>query len=537
MNLLKWLKDKTGKMPITLTQAVGITAVVGAAGFAAMNFLSTPNDNNNTFIPPSVYEQSGDVVYITQGGGGGQYEANGEIGSTFKAAPSRSIQLANQQAERERQARALEESASRPMYADEEAGGQMPKAYQFGPGEVSLAGGGTMDKQLNASLETFSTLQNRLSGVSDAVNNAQANATAAGNAGKQTAASGQSAGKLASASRNWGNGGLTHAGGGSSGSSNSFVIQDSGKNTSDKEAAAALAQAGNVMADARAAITKMQEGTRLSGSRARFGSSEGLGPDKDVTAQADRRISKGKTELAWLRKQAAEINRNPTNSANEAGRPFLASTRISGGLTVNGENVTTGQGASSGDLSGTADRQLKGVSARVGTTAQDLLKRTKDRHDLRKWMWIAFPTALVAFPLIARLRLVARVLKSNPFTATLGWIMDALALVVFLLAMIPVIKLLTASISYLNQWKGDGVAIFSTTLSAVLAAGLTASFLIPGIGGALSKVTNWVMMAAGAGIGLGGATAFDFLSRHGEGEMESFDEGTPERPKELEEDK
>ena len=74
MNLFKWLTNKTGKLPISLAQAAGITAVVGAAGFAAMSYLSSPADTNNSFIPPSAYEQNGDVVYVSQSGGGGQYE-------------------------------------------------------------------------------------------------------------------------------------------------------------------------------------------------------------------------------------------------------------------------------------------------------------------------------------------------------------------------------------------------------------------------------------------------------------------------------
>ena len=130
MNIFKWLKSKAGKLPVTLAQAAGITAVVGAAGFGALSFLSSPADNNNTFLPPSANQ--GQVVYVAQGGGGGQYEANGEVGSASKAAPSRAIQLANQQAARQAQTRALEESAGQSTYQQpgDEVNPQMPKAYQ-----------------------------------------------------------------------------------------------------------------------------------------------------------------------------------------------------------------------------------------------------------------------------------------------------------------------------------------------------------------------------------------------------------------------
>ena len=112
MNIFQWLKSKTGKIPLTVAQAVGITAVVGAAGVAALNFFDTPSENN-AFIPPSAYEQ-GDVVYVAQGPS--SYDADGAAGSTFKAAPSRSIQLANRQESQMRQAQELEGFAAQPTF-------------------------------------------------------------------------------------------------------------------------------------------------------------------------------------------------------------------------------------------------------------------------------------------------------------------------------------------------------------------------------------------------------------------------------------
>lgn len=417
MNILQWLKSKSGKLPITLAQAAGITAVVGAAGLGAMTFLSSPADNNNTFMPPMTNQ--GEVVYVSQGGGGGQYEANGEVGSSFKAAPSRAIRLANEQAARQEQARVLEESAGQQTYSGqpgEELNPQLPKAYRLSNSDLGLGMGAGADKQLNSSLETFSTIQNQLAGVNNAIAQAQAGPGAKGTpagAPAQGNPSGQSAAQLANVSRNWGSGGSTHAGGGSS-SSNSFVIQNSGKNVKGENPAAAVAQAGDAIAQAQAAMTKMQEGTRMR-SRANFGSSDKLGADKDAAAQRARRFGQGRDELSFIRKQTAAINKNKTNSANEGGRPFLASAKISGGLTVNGEQVTTGQGSSSGDLKSTFDKQMRGIGARLGKISEDADEQKFARDDLKAWLWNMLTVGLAAILTITALVSIAK--AGGPFTA------------------------------------------------------------------------------------------------------------------------
>ncbi len=513
MKLFKWLKDKAGKMPISITQAAGLTAVVGAAGFAAMSYLSSPADNNTAFIPPSVYEQSGDVVYVSQNGGGGQYEANGEVGSSFRAAPSRSIQLANQQAVRERQARELEDANVQPTYAGEGGSTLDPKAYQLGGADLGLGMGTTADKQLNGSLEMFNNLQNQLAGVSASVNNAvQAGKQGAGAAASASASSsGQTAAQLANASRNWGQGGLTRAGSGN-GVSNSYAIQDSGKNPdSGKNAAAEMAQLGNVMADARAAMANLQqEGARMR-SQARFGSSDGLSADRDATGQGARaRYGNAKSELEWIRKQTAAIDKNNTNAANAGGAPFLASAKISGGLMVDGSNVTTGQGSSSADLS-TADRQMRGVKAKLQSVQTEMAERTHKRHDLRKWMWWALPTALLTLPWIGAFATIGR--KGIPIVSAAAW---GVAVALAAVTLYPVIKLLAAGISYANSYGGDAISTFAGLLGGMLTAGVGAALLIPGIGKWLSKLPLWTVSVSAA-IGFGGATIFNFLSKHGDG--------------------
>ncbi len=511
MNLLKWLKNKAGKMPVTITQAAGITAVVGAAGFAAMSYLSSPADNNTSFMPPSVYEQQGDVVYVSQSGGGGQYTSNGEVASSFHATQSDSIRLANQRYEREQQARALEETDTQPSYAGgEDSSIQLPKAYQMVAGEMGLGAGDGSDKQLNGALDMFANLQKDIPGLSAAVDNAQAKAVA-GKAADKGGTSGQTAAQLANAPRNWGQGGTVRAGSGSN-VDNSFTIQNSGKNQNSKEASAALAQAGNVMADAQAMMKQMKEGSRMQSSRASFGRSEGLGDDKDARGQGWRRnYGNARSELAMIRKQTANIDKNGTNSANEAGRPFLSSAQISGGLTVDeGSQITTGQGSSSGDLN-TTDRQMRGIKGWATSVANVMEKRTGDRHNIRKWMWWALPLALVTIPLIGAFATIGR--AGIPIVSAIAW---ACAAVLAVLTLWPTIKLLAAGINYANTYGSDAYATIGMILGGLLTAGVGVALAVPGVGRWLGKLPIKVIGYA-AGVGFGGATIFHFLSKGGEG--------------------
>ena len=508
MNILQWLKNKSGKLPVTLAQAAGITAVVGAAGFGALTFLSSPADNNNTFLPPTASQ--GQVVYVSQNGGGGQYEANGEVGSSFKAAPSRSIQLANRAADIQAQTRALDESGQSPSFgSDVPAGAPTPQAYQLSGADLGQGLGGGKDKALNASLDTFSTIQNQLKGVTEAMNSAQAQAGAAaqaqaqaGKPGAPSAANGQNAAQLASAPRNWGSGGLTHAGGGNGGA-NSFAIQDSGKNARTRGGAPGeVAQAGDAIAQAQAAMAQLKEGARLP-SQSSFGRSDGFATDKDARMSGARRFNKGKTELEFIRKKSAAIAKNKTNAANEAGSPFLASSRISGGLTVNGEQVTTGQTSTSGDFNGKFNNAMRGIGAKMGQVQANMDEREAARDDLKSWMWNLFTTGLVAISAIAVLVLAA---KAGNFIW--GPILYALAgaLTAATLAYIwaGAIKHIT---NYNAVCGSDGWTTFGWALASILTAGVGLAWTtLPGklIGDKIPKlITAGLAIVGLGGVGMG----------------------------------
>ncbi len=518
MNLFTWLKNKAGKMPLSIAQAAGLTAVVGAAGFAAMSYLSNPTDNTTAFVPSPSNEA--EVVYVAQTSGGGRYESNGEVGSTFNAAPSRSIRLANQQAQRESQERALEENPVQPIYEPTQPAGAAPatpKAYEMGGTDLGLGMGGSADKQLNASLESFSSLPNRLTGLADVVNGAQAQAqTPAGAAGAPAAGDQAAAAAgvptLAKAQRNWGQGASGASGGSAGSGSNAFVVQDSGKNKKmPKTASDAIAQAGDVMADARAAMNQMQEGERFR-PHANFGNGDkGLGAtDKDATVRGAQRFANSRAELEFIRKKTAAVNASKTPSANEGGTPFFASTKISGGLTVDGSNITTGKSSSSGDLRGTSDRQMQGIAAHLAGVGEKLDERTVSHKDLIKWMWIAFPLSMIMIPLIGAMMSVSKALSTNPWTAGAAMALKIAAYACALATIAVLGKLFAVALEHSQVWGNDGYTGFAMGLAGFMTVATGLALWVPAVSKVLSKIKIWVW-ALGGVIGLAGAGAFNML--------------------------
>ncbi len=424
MKLFKWFQNKAGKLPVTVAQAAGLTAVVGAAGLAAISYLGGPSDNNNTFVPPSAYEQ-GDVVYVAQGPG--SYDADGAAGSTFKAAPSRSIQLANQQDMQLRRAQELEGFTAQPAFEDPlEVPTLDGKAHELSGGERGLGMGG--NKQIGNSFEILQNMPDQLTGLNDVLANAQKAAAQAGGAnGAGVAAPGANTSggsdnapgeggaaipTLARATLSGGPNGAPRAGGGGSGSGSTFVVQNSGKNPGTRAAGPTpeeMAQAGNAIEQARTAMTRLREGETLK-SQANFGPSGGLSGDRDAMVQKGRNFGgQGRTELSRIRKHMEKLQASNTLRANAVAEPYMANGSQSAGMLVNTDNVFIGQnGASSGDFRTRAPSraQMKGIQARLDQEQAKADEREAARDALKSWMIEAFFATLgmsVAISILVRL--------------------------------------------------------------------------------------------------------------------------------------
>ncbi len=508
MKIFKWLTDRGGKIALSAAQAVGLSAVVGVAGVAAWQFLDTPTDN--TAFNLGGQNTRGEVVYVA-GGSGASYGAGGEVQSAFMAKPSKAIEMTERQALAQKQAEEAAESFTIPT-ADPPASPASAGAYQMG-GSEGLGMGGNQANEIMLKNNPMAFAQQSISGVTDAINRAQAQAQQVqgqpGQAGGAAAAADGSqsgASTLASASRDWGSSAATRglSGGNGTAFNSSFVVQDSKKSGSAAAAAGGNAQqAAGVMQQFQAQLASAgREGERLR-AQANFGNSQGLDANWDATAGGFRKSKDGR-DLEFIRKRSADAAGNRNRAANEGSRAFLASTKISGGLRVSGANVTTGQGQSSADFNGDYDSQLRAIQGWDTSANLDAEQRLNDRNAMLKWMWAAAAVALaamIAIPLVKHIPIFGK----------------ALALVIALSATLVCGLGFSKAANFASDWGGSGMSTAMMIITPILTGGVWASFLWAGafkdfyttIGKKLGLTSAGAGGASGGGAGGAAALGMD----------------------------
>ena len=72
MKIINWLKNRSGKMALSMSQGIGLAAVVGVAGVAAYQMFSSPEVN-----PDTVFSSHDDDVVYVAGGSSGAYSGVG----------------------------------------------------------------------------------------------------------------------------------------------------------------------------------------------------------------------------------------------------------------------------------------------------------------------------------------------------------------------------------------------------------------------------------------------------------------------------
>lgn len=461
MKIFKWLADRGGKIALSAAQAVGLSAVVGVTGLAAWQYLNTPSDNT-AFNLGGQYNR-GEVVYVA-GATGGTYGENGERQSAFLAKPSKAIEMTEKMALAQKQAEEYEDM-SIPAEAP-----SSPAAYQMGGSEGLGMGGNRANEQILKN-NPMALAQQSLEGVNEVITRAQAqaqqggSAAAAGGGEKQANAPAT----LASASRDWGSSAATRGLGGGNGNAfnSSFVVQDSSKNGGSAQAAAGLQGLNNVMQNFQAqVVSAQQEGQRLR-AQANFGNSEGVGDNWDASLARARQSREGK-DLEFIRKRSADAAMNKNRSANEGSRAFLASTKISGGMRVTGENVTTGQGQSSADLSGDYESQLRAIQGWQTDANVSAEQRLNDRNAMLSWMWAATAVALaamIAIPLVKNINILG--VPVGLFIAL------ALAAAATAVCVVGFVK----AANFANRWGGSGMSTAIMIITPILTGGVWASFV------------------------------------------------------------
>lgn len=499
MNIFKWITNRAGKVALSTMQMVGLGAV-GVAGVVAAGSLLLGDPSDNTAFTPAEYNP-GEVVYVANANtgayAGGSYAGGGESPSSVRVSANTFKRLEQQ----EMSQRAAEEMAeyapeyTTPASSDSAVG----PAYQMG-GSEGLGTGANAANEMALKNNPLAAMQQSMAGVSDMVAQAQQQAQQQAQAGKDgtEAQAGASASSLASASKNWSSG----ATGGSSGNAfnSSFSVQDSGKNKGKGGASGVPANPGDLLASAQKAMTNVTEGARMR-AQATFGS-ENIGANRDASVQGFRTSKEGR-DLKYITKRSNDAAKNRNRAANEGSRAFLASTKISGGMMISAENVTTGQGQGSKDFESETSSQLRGIKTWQTDSAEpDAAQRKKDRDDLRKWLWIAVPLALALIPWIGAFADVARSLASNPFTAWLAPVFWAIAAVLAIAALVPNIILLTKAIGYAGKYGGSSLSTWAGVISGILTAAVPCAIFIPGVSKLLGSMQLWMALAAPV-VGLG----------------------------------
>lgn len=497
MNIFKIL-NKSGKMALSALQAVGLTAVVGAAGIGAWQYLSGPADDNNAFNPAQY--NPGEVVYVAganTGNYGSSSYGHGDPGSSVQVS-AQTLKRLDRQAMAEQAAREMEEDASQ-IYSSDPG----PSAYQMGATEgLGMGANYVSDSDSNSS--PFGTVQQSMAGVQDMIAKAQQQVAGAAQGKKpadQAAAGG--APSLGSVTPNWSRG---SSGSGGTGGGSSFALQDSGKNKGRGGRGATTVDPQAALANAQAQAAGMLEGARIKG-RSSFGNLETLGGNRNASIDKSGRGQQAKDDMEFFTKRSIDVAKNKHRSNTEA-NVFLASTQISGGMRIAAENVTTGQGQGSKDFTNDYEAQLRGIRTWGTDTSATEAQHNADRSAL---LWFTVGAAVASLVLMVAISLF----KDIP---VYGWIVAA-ALSIVLLGLIG--TLIARIYTYQQAWGWEGMTIASTSVTALLLLGGVAAWTFGdafffkigmsitelfGFGPAIGAgILGAVGAGAGAGLAAGGA--------------------------------
>ena len=364
MNIFKKLIERSGKMALSGLQAAGLTAVVGVAAVGVWQYLSAPADDTTAFNlnNPS---NSGNVVYVAGANGGNYAGGNYGGGVNYGAGADGkggSYRLAGSM-QKLNQRQAARDQVDRMLYDEQKAQEDAEKAYAFGATEGfgSASNAANEENSENNPLAALGAMSD-LANIKDAVSSQ----VEAGAAGRGRAASRASSGGLAQLAKASLGGGSTRAGGAdinmSSGDFASARGKSAGANTS-------------------------LEGRRLSG---QIGG-DLMGSSKFSRSQDAENNKMGLKGLELLAAKSKKIAAHDDRAANEESTVFLGGEKLSGGLLIAGENVTTGQGSASSDLSSFDSSALRG---RIGAALDDLADQQENR---RKDGWKLFGALLWRF--------------------------------------------------------------------------------------------------------------------------------------------
>lgn len=358
MKIIKFLTSKAGKWSLSAMQAVGLSAAVGVAGIAAWQMMgSSAQPNLNTVFSSNTADQ--DVVFVAGAAGGvygsGSYGTGGELRSGINATLSKDLQLMQADAQ-------AGDLSSQPAFVQQE---QEISAYKMDGASSGLGMAGNMAKEnsgamsgdMSAVQKQIADIQATIASQKQAAEAAAAAEGASGNAAKMAAAMKGKGGQFGMAE------GMARASGNNL---NSTPLQSGQYGKEGQGVSSSGVLGGAQTAGGASATGPAGQGSNFERSRA------------SVIGQGSRLGSEA--SLAALQKQSADIARHSNRSANEGARAFMASTKLSGGIQLEGGEKLAGGNASSSDF---ADDAISALGSAVGGAVGEVTTYEEDREAIR----------------------------------------------------------------------------------------------------------------------------------------------------------
>lgn len=186
---------------------------------------------------------------------------------------------------------------------------------------------------------------------------------------------------------------------------------------------------------------------------------------------------------------SSKVAANANRSANEGTSPFMARERLSGGITVEGENLNEFQGSADTSFEDDMNRRERGVASAVDEVDTTEQERKSHRSRLVQTMVGLFAATILGMITISSLLTVGE----TPVTFWSKFIAYGLALI--LLASIAVFAA-DAGI-YAKKYGEVGAAIGFILAGAVMAAGVLFSLFSKDVQGWINKAASKIMGAFG----------------------------------------
>lgn len=161
---------------------------------------------------------------------------------------------------------------------------------------------------------------------------------------------------------------------------------------------------------------------------------------------------------------SSKVAANANRSANEGTSPFMARERLSGGITVEGENLNEFQGTADTSFEDDMNRRERGVVAAADEVDTSEQERKNHRTRLSKMLIGLIPAVFMGMMTIQSMK------NSGP------WGMVAAIAVTAILGA-TIIAFTVDAAKYISKYGSDGWSIASLIGSAVMAAGLVLAWI------------------------------------------------------------